>query len=201
MRAVRVTRWAPMSTPTIPNTGRVESSEGIATAVARAISTAVGGRFIAMDAAMIYPGITSYGLACSSFLLTSTIQDFTLPEGNRHLNSVIARRSRPCGLRFYHALAIRPRASVEVPPAVLNPEHKFGVALFHRVFVKSKSVRTVNDLAVGTSEQYVCCRFDHFNLIVAGGETVASEPELKWNGRVTNHPFLSCSLPHQGYKA
>ena len=44
-----------MRTPTIPKTGRVESSEGIAAAVARAISTGAGGRVVIVVAAMTLP--------------------------------------------------------------------------------------------------------------------------------------------------
>lgn len=126
-----------MSTPTIPNSGRMEIAEGIARAVARAISTGVGGRFRAMEAAMIYPVIASYRL-CQ--LLHSSewqrIYNFNLVEGNGYLGSAIARRSRLCGLRFYQTLAIRPPASVKVVPAILNPEYESSVSFFHRISVK-----------------------------------------------------------------
>src|SRR6267378_4618887 len=54
MRPVSVTRPAPMITPNIPTRGRVEIADGIAAAVARAISAGVGGRVvIAVDAMMV----------------------------------------------------------------------------------------------------------------------------------------------------
>src|SRR5882762_7422887 len=54
MRPVSVTRPAPMITPNIPTRGRVEIADGIAAAVARAISAGVGGRVvIAGDAIMV----------------------------------------------------------------------------------------------------------------------------------------------------
>src|ERR1700751_5776687 len=55
MRPVSVTSPAPTMTPRIPNKGRVESSEGIAAAVARAISGGVGGRVVIAGAAMNAP--------------------------------------------------------------------------------------------------------------------------------------------------
>src|ERR1700686_3294425 len=53
MRPVRVTRPAPMSTPSIPNRGRVDIADGIAAAVARAISAGVGGRAVIAAEAMV----------------------------------------------------------------------------------------------------------------------------------------------------
>src|SRR5271165_181612 len=61
MRAVCVTRWAPMRTPRMPNTGRVESSAGIAAAVARAICTGVGGRDMTVAAAILSSRADSSG--------------------------------------------------------------------------------------------------------------------------------------------
>src|SRR5277367_14766 len=53
MRAVSVTSPAPMTTPRIPNRGRVETSDGITAAVAWAITSGVGGRVVIVAAAMI----------------------------------------------------------------------------------------------------------------------------------------------------
>src|SRR5208282_1209029 len=53
MRPVSVTRPAPMRTPIIPNRGRVEISEGMALAVARATSSGVSGRVVIVVAAMM----------------------------------------------------------------------------------------------------------------------------------------------------
>src|SRR5271163_3507290 len=52
MRPVSVTRLAPMRTPIIPSTGRPEIFQGIALAVACAISSGVGGRLIVVEAAI-----------------------------------------------------------------------------------------------------------------------------------------------------
>src|SRR5262245_54371302 len=51
MRPVRVTSPAPVTTPRIPNRGRVETSDGMAAAVARAMSTA-DGRTVMLEAAI-----------------------------------------------------------------------------------------------------------------------------------------------------
>src|ERR1700751_2244583 len=51
MRPVSVTTPAPVTTPRIPSSGLVETSAGIAAAVARAISTA-DGRIVMVEAAI-----------------------------------------------------------------------------------------------------------------------------------------------------
>src|SRR5271165_1298120 len=121
----------------------------------------------------------------------------TLAVGNRHLDSIIASRSRPYRFHCHHAVAIRPPTFVKVAPAILNPEHKLGVALFRWVIAERKSVCILNDLAVGTSEQYVCSRVDMFNPIVAGGKAVARYPELKWNRCLSHRLFLCDPLSYQ----
>src|SRR5271165_5916770 len=121
----------------------------------------------------------------------------TLAVGNRHLDSIIASRSRPYRFPCHHALAIRPPAFVKIAPAVLNSEYKFGLGRFRWVVVERKSIRILNDLSVGTSEQYVCSRVDMFNPIIAGRKTVACYPELKWNRCSSHRLFLCRSLPHQ----
>src|SRR5579872_4808494 len=51
MRPARVTRPAPVTTPRMPSRGRVDTSAGIAAAVARAMSTA-DGRTVMVEAAI-----------------------------------------------------------------------------------------------------------------------------------------------------
>src|ERR1700758_5602058 len=53
MRPVSVTSPAPMTTPRIPNRGRVETSDGSAAAVAWAITSGGGGRVVIAAAAMM----------------------------------------------------------------------------------------------------------------------------------------------------
>lgn len=76
-----------------------------------------------------------------------------LAENNRHLDSVVASRSRPYRLHGQHAFAIRPPAFVKVALAVLNPEYKFRLSRCRWVVVERKRVRILSDLAVVTTEQ------------------------------------------------
>src|ERR1700752_196527 len=75
-----------MRTPKIPSIAWVESSEGIAAAVARAISAVVGGRLMTMEEAMIYTEFIYLGplLLCSIFfeLLFLDPQAMSLKDRN-----------------------------------------------------------------------------------------------------------------------
>src|SRR5271157_1976297 len=113
---------------------------------------------------------------------------------NGYLGSVIARRHRPSVLHCYHAPAILPPAFVKVVLAVLDPKHKFGIALFHWVLVERESIRVHNGLAVCASEQYICCRLDIFDSVLAGRESAARDPELKWD-RCLGGPLFLCHAP------
>src|SRR5208337_1527115 len=116
---------------------------------------------------------------------------------NGYFGSVIAGRHRPSVLHCYHAPAILPPAFVKVVLAVLDPKHKFCVAVFHWVLVERERIRVHNGLAVCASEQYICCRLDMFDSVLAGREAAAHYPELKWDRCLSGPLFLRSAAAWQ----